>query len=75
MKLYSGDRPAGLFADHLPDNIGKHMNISFKDMADVFKQALPICKSSDDTESKAKFAKLFREFSTYFPTGCKNTGI
>jgi len=66
MKLYSGDRPQGLFADHLPDNI-EHMNISFKDMAAVFKQAniSDMQKLPDDTESKAKFAKLFREFSTY----------
>ena len=66
MKLYSGDRPQGLFADHLPDNI-EHMNISFKDMEAVFKQAniADMKKLPDDTESKAKFAKLFREFSTY----------
>ena len=66
MKLYSGDRPQGLFADRLPDNI-EHMNISFKDMAAVFKQAniSDMQKLPDDTESKAKFAKLFREFSTY----------
>ena len=66
MKLYSGDRPQGLFADHLPDNI-EHMNISFKDMEAVFKQAniSDMQKLPDDTESKAKFAKLFREFSTY----------
>lgn len=66
MKLYSGDRPQGLFADHLPDNI-EHMNISFKDMVAIFKQAniADMQKLPDDTESKAKFAKLFREFSTY----------
>ena len=66
MKLYSGDRPQGLFADHLPDNI-EHMNISFKDMEAVFKQAniADMQRLPDDTESKAKFAKLFREFSTY----------
>ena len=66
MKLYSGDRHQGLFADHLPDNI-EHMNISFKDMVAVFKQAniADMQKLPDDTESKAKFAKLFREFSTY----------
>jgi len=66
MKLYSGDRPQGLFADHLPDNI-EHMNITFKDMLAVFKQAniADMQRLPDDTESKAKFAKLFREFSTY----------
>ncbi|EIC94837.1 type I site-specific deoxyribonuclease, HsdR family [Lachnoanaerobaculum saburreum F0468] len=66
MKLYSGDRPQGLFADHLPDNI-EHMNATFRDIAAVFKQAniANMQKLPDDTESKAKFAKLFREFSTY----------
>ena len=66
VKLYSGDRPAGLFVDHLPKNV-EHMNLAFKDMMDVFIGAgvnnferLP-----DDTVSKAKFAKLFRQFSTY----------
>jgi type I site-specific deoxyribonuclease, hsdR family len=66
VKLYSGDRPQGLFADHLPDNI-EHMNVSFKDILAVFKRAniSDMQKLPDDTESKAKFAKLFREFSTY----------
>lgn len=66
VKLYSGDRPQGLFADHLPDNI-MHMNVSFRDMAEIFRSAgIPdMDKLPEDTESKAKFAKLFRDFSTY----------
>lgn len=66
VKLYSGDRPQGLFADHLPDNV-RHMNVDFQDMVGIFKNAgvsnletLPA-----DVPSKAKFAKLFREFATY----------
>ena len=35
VKLYSGERPRGLFADHLPQNI-KHMNQSFDDMKALF---------------------------------------
>lgn len=66
VKLYSGDRPQGLFADHLPDNV-RHMNMSFRDIAQIFENAgVPeMQKLPDDLASKAKFAKLFREFSTY----------
>ena len=66
VKLYSGDRPRGLFADHLPDNI-EHMNQTFKEMFDLFQCAgIPeLDRVPDDISAKAKFAKLFREFSTY----------
>ena len=66
VKLYSGDRPAGLFVDHLPQNV-EHMNLTFKEMMDVFVGAgvANLEKLPDDTTSKAKFAKLFRQFSTY----------
>lgn len=66
VKLFSGDRPQGLFADHLPDNV-RHMNESFLNMKEIFKSAgiTDLDRLPDDTPSKAKFAKLFREFSTY----------
>lgn len=66
VKLFSGDRPQGLFADHLPDNV-RHMNESFLDMKEIFKNAgiTDLDRLPDDMPSKAKFAKLFREFSTY----------
>lgn len=66
VKLYSGELPQGLFADHLPDNI-RHMNTVFQDMVNVFKNAgIPdMSRLPDDLPSKAKFAQLFREFSTY----------
>lgn len=66
VKLYSGDRPQGLFADHLPDNV-RHMNTAFRDMANIFAGAgVPdMTQLPEDIPSKAKFAKLFREFSTY----------
>lgn len=66
VQLYSGDRPQGLFADHLPDNI-RHMNVAFQDMANVFNSAgIPdMNRLPQDIPSKAKFAKLFRQFSTY----------
>ncbi|WP_302688929.1 DEAD/DEAH box helicase family protein [uncultured Veillonella sp.] len=66
VQLYSGDRPQGLFADHLPDNV-RHMNATFAEMKTIFKSAgVPDMDTlPEDTPSKAKFAKLFREFSTY----------
>ncbi len=66
VKLYSGDRPQGLFADHLPDNV-RHMNGSFQDIVEIFRSAgVPdMDRLPEDTASRAKFAKLFREFSTY----------
>ena len=67
VKLYSGDRPRGLFADHLPQNIA-NMNSKYLEMVDVFKQAgIPdLDRLPAETAAKAKFAKLFREFSTYY---------
>ncbi len=67
VKLYSGDRPRGLFADHLPENL-EHMNKTFQEMVQVFTAAgvSDLEKLPDDVPSKAKFAKLFREFSTYY---------
>ena len=66
VRLYSGDRPQGLFADHLPENV-RHMNETFLDMIDVFKGAgVPdLDRLPGDVPSKARFAKLFRAFSTY----------
>ncbi|MGO5314339.1 type I restriction endonuclease subunit R, EcoR124 family [Bilifractor sp. LCP21S3_A7] len=66
VRLYSGDRPQGLFADHLPDNI-THMNVTFRDMTEIFRSAgIPdMDRLPGDVPSKAKFAKLYREFSTY----------
>ena len=66
VKLYSGDKPRGLFADHLPDNI-RHMNEKGQDMSDIFTHAgIPdLDRLPEDIAARAKFAKLFREFSTY----------
>lgn len=66
VQLFSGDKPQGLFADHLPDNI-KHMNMYYEDIIHVFEGAdIPeLDRLPDDNESKAKFAKQFRLFCTY----------
>ncbi|MGI6177496.1 MAG: type I restriction endonuclease subunit R [Eubacterium sp.] len=67
VKLYSGEHPNGLFADHLPDNI-KHMNRNFEDMVQIFINAgIPdLSHLPADTASKAKFANLFRRFSSRY---------
>ena len=66
VKLYSGDRPEGLFADHLSDNI-RHMNLLYEEMKDLFANAgiSDMEKLPEDVPAKAKFAKLFREFNNY----------
>ena len=66
VKLYSGDRPEGLFADHLSDNI-RHMNLVYEEMKDLFANAgiSDMEKLPEDVPAKAKFAKLFREFNNY----------
>ena len=55
-----------MFADHLPDNIA-HMNLTFQEMLDVFQNAgIPeLDKLPEAMVEKAKFAGLFRKFSTY----------
>lgn len=65
-KLYSGDKPRGLFADKLEYNLGK-MNALYDDMAAIFVSAgienfekLPV-----DHAERGRFAKLFKQFNDY----------
>ena len=65
-KLYSGDKPLGLFASKLEKNLTK-LNETFDDIAALFAtagvknfEALP----GEPTE-KARFAKLFKQFNDY----------
>ena len=66
VKLYSGDRPIGLFAEKLPQNLEK-LNQVYEEIADVFKSAgIPdFEKLPEDTSAKAKFASLFRDLNSY----------
>jgi len=64
VKLYSGDKPIGLFADQLDINLGK-MNETFADIAELFVRAgirnfetLP-----DDNAVRGQFAKHFRRLN------------
>jgi type I restriction enzyme R subunit len=66
VKLYSGDKPIGLFVEKLSYNL-KKLNEIFFDISELFKNAgLPdFEKLPDDITVKAKFASQFREFNTY----------
>jgi type I restriction enzyme R subunit len=66
VKLYSGDKPLGLFVERLPENLNK-MNAIFKDISALFVRAGISDMSSipADLADRGKFAKLFREFNAH----------
>lgn len=66
VKLYSGDKPLGLFAQRLPKNLTA-MNSIFTQIRDVFElsgvenfEKLPA-----ELPERKKFAELFRQFNEY----------
>ena len=65
VKLYSGDKPMGLFADRLVINLNK-MNAVFDEIDTLFYGAgvKDFKKLPDDLAERGKFAKLFWEFNT-----------
>ena len=66
VKLYSGDRPLGLFVQHLAENI-KKMNEMFENISELFSNASieNFEKLPDDIAVCRKFAKDFKEFNGY----------
>jgi type I restriction enzyme R subunit len=64
VKLYSGDKSIGLFADRLPHNL-KRMNASFAEISAIFNMAQieDFMKLPDDITARASFAKSFQEFN------------
>lgn len=64
VKLYSGDKPIGLFADRLPMNL-ERMNASFAEITAIFAAAgIPdFSKLPDDLTARAAFAKQFNQFN------------
>ncbi len=66
VKLYSGDRPLGLFVQHLPENL-KKMNEVFKEISELFTNAGVdnFEKLPEDVNVCRKFAKEFNEFNGY----------
>lgn len=66
VKLYSGDRPLGLFAQKLESNLNKMISI-YEEIDELFENAdVPdFSKLPDDLTERGKFAKLFKEFNEY----------
>ena len=66
VKLYSGDKPIGLFVDKLPSNI-KAMNELMAEINELFINAgiANFEKLPDDIEACGKFAKLFNSFNQH----------
>lgn len=64
VKLYSGDKPIGLFADQLPRNL-ERLNDCFTEVSAVFSAAgiADFAKLPDDLAARATFAKQFNRFS------------
>ena len=64
VKLYSGDKPIGLFADRLPHNL-ERLNASFAELSSIFDAAgiEDFMKLPDDLTERAAFAKSFQEFN------------
>lgn len=66
VKLYSGDRPMGLFVDNL-DKVIHNMNACFADIADIFQRAkvVDFATNPDDATACAKFVKLFNQLNDH----------
>ncbi len=66
VKLYSGDRPLGLFAQRLQKNLNT-MNFLYGQIKDVFENAgiVNFKKLPEDISARKKFADLFKQFNDY----------
>jgi type I restriction enzyme R subunit len=66
VKLYSGDKPIGLFVQQLEYNL-KKMNGIYEEIHELFSRAniLNFEKSPTDSSECGKFAKLFKALNTY----------
>jgi len=64
VKLYSGDKPIGLFVDQLPRNL-ERLNDCFTEISAIFSAAgvTDFAKLPDDLAARAAFAKEFNRFS------------
>ncbi len=66
VRLYSGNKPIGLFVEKLGYNI-KKINGFFEDISELFKRAgiTAFVKLPDEYEVKAKFASLFKSMNNH----------
>jgi len=64
VKLYSGDKPLGLFADRLPMNL-QRLNAIFAEITAIFDAAgiTDFARLPDDLTERAAFAKQFNQFN------------
>lgn len=64
VKLYSGDKPLGLFADRLENNL-KKLNALYNEIAELFENAKieNFEKLPNDLSERGEFAKLFKKFN------------
>jgi len=65
-KLYSGDKPIGLFAEQLESNLNK-LKMLYHEMVELFDNAgiQYFEKLPEDLSERGQFAKLFKEFNDY----------
>ena len=66
VRLYSGNKPLGLFVSKLDVNLGG-MNQKFKEIEQLFKsvQIENFSKLPEETALRGRFAQLFREYNEY----------
>ena len=66
VKLYSGDKPIGLFVEKLEYNLNK-MNSIYDDIFQLFNSSgiQNFEKLPEGTSERGKFASLFKEFNSY----------
>ena len=66
VKLYSGDKPIGLFVEKLEYNLNK-LNTIFDDINELFIRShiLDFEKLPDNLSERGKFASLFKSFNDY----------
>ena len=66
IKLYSGNKPIGLFVENLDKNL-KSMNFVFNEISQLFITASieNFEKLPDDLSERGRFAKLFKNFNNY----------
>lgn len=64
IKLYSGDKPLGLFVPKLKDNLDK-LNIIYREIEELFilGDKTDFTKLPEEPTTKAKFSKLFRQLN------------
>lgn len=65
-KLYSGEKPLGLFAEKLEHNLSK-LNELYDEIETIFRSAgvRNFEKLPEDHTERRQFAKLFKHFNTY----------